>query len=152
MLKAEQIIKTILDLAKRIDVSQVDEINFMESWLKARNEVVSINHMNHMNHGNDMHMNMAGMASKQQLEKLRDSNGTSFDRLFLSLMIAHHDGALEMVKELRKFPGSTYDPILNEFVSDLVNDQGVEIERMNRIAVNLSDDPRAGLTAGLFYC
>ena len=69
---------------------------------------------------------------------------------FLSLMIAHHDGALEMVKELRKFPGSTYDPILNEFVSDLVNDQGVEIERMNRIAVNLSDDPRAGLTAGLF--
>jgi uncharacterized protein (DUF305 family) len=145
--------KTILDLAKRIDVSQVDEINFMESWLKARNEVVSINHMNHMNHmnhGNDMHMNMAGMASKQQLEKLRDSNGTSFDRLFLSLMIAHHDGALEMVKELRKFPGSTYDPILNEFVSDLVNDQGVEIERMNRIAVNLSDDPRAGLTAGLF--
>tara|TARA_Y100000022_G_scaffold200483_1_gene216095 strand:+ start:241 stop:2457 length:2217 start_codon:yes stop_codon:yes gene_type:complete len=142
--------KIILDLAKRIDVSQVDEINFMESWLKARNEVVSINHMNHMNHGNDMHMNMAGMASKQQLEKLRDSNGTSFDRLFLSLMIAHHDGALEMVKELRKFPGSTYDPILNEFVSDLVNDQGVEIERMNRIAVNLSDDPRAGLTAGLF--
>ena len=92
--------KTILDLAKRIDVSQVDEINFMESWLKARNEVVSINHMNH---GNDMHVNMAGMASKQQLEKLRDSNGTSFDRLFLSLMIAHHDGALEMVKELRSF-------------------------------------------------
>ena len=50
--------KTILDLAKRIDVSQVDEINFMESWLKARNEVVSMNHMNHMNHGNDMHMNI----------------------------------------------------------------------------------------------
>ena len=137
--------KTILDLAKRIDVSQVDEINFMESWLKARNEEVSMNHINHMNH-----MNMAGMASKKQLEKLRDSNGTNFDRLFLSLMIAHHDGALEMVKELRKFPGSTYDPILNEFVSDLVNDQGVEIERMNRIAVSLSDDPRAGLTAGLF--
>ena len=94
MLKAETNNKTILDLAKRIDVSQVDEINFMEG-LKARNEVVSINHMNHMNrmnHGNDMHMNMAGMASKQQLEKLRDSNGTSFDRLFLSLMIAHHDG------------------------------------------------------------
>lgn len=65
-------------------------------------------------------------------------------------MINHHDGALEMVKELKKFPGSAYDPILNEFVSDLVNDQGVEIERMNGIAVNLSDDPRSGLTAGLF--
>ena len=32
--------QTILDLALRIDVSQEDEINFMESWLKARNENV----------------------------------------------------------------------------------------------------------------
>ena len=55
-----------------------------------------------------------------------------------------------MVKELKKFPGSANDPLLNEFVSDLVNDQGVEIERMNVIAVNLSDDPRSGLTPGLF--
>ena len=55
-----------------------------------------------------------------------------------------------MVEELKKYPGAAYDPILNEFVSDLVNDQGVEIERMNVIAVNLSDDPRSGLTAGLF--
>ncbi len=55
-----------------------------------------------------------------------------------------------MVKELREFSGSAYDPILSEFVSDLVNDQGVEIERMNTIAVNLSDDPRSGLTPGLY--
>ena len=65
-------------------------------------------------------------------------------------MIAHHDGALEMVKELKKYPGSAYDPILNEFVSDLVNDQGIEIERMNTIAVNISDDPRSGLSPGLY--
>ena len=65
-------------------------------------------------------------------------------------MIAHHDGALKMVEELREFSGSAYDPILSEFVSDLVNDQGVEIERMNTIAVNLSDDPRSGLTPGLY--
>ena len=90
------------------------------------------------------------MASEQQLEKLRNSKSTQFDRLFLSLMIAHHDGALKMVKDLKKYPGSAYDPILNEFVSDLVNDQGVEIERMNIIAVGLSDDPRAGLTGGLY--
>ena len=65
-------------------------------------------------------------------------------------MIAHHDGALVMVKDLKGFVGSTYDPVLNEFVSDLVNDQGVEIDRMNAIAVGLSDDPRAGLAPGLF--
>jgi len=139
--------KTILDLASRIDVSQEDEINFMVSWLQDRGEnVPDLNHMHHMN----MPMNMVGMATPEQLEDLKNSNGTDFDRLFLQLMIAHHDGALEMVKELKGYVGSTYDPVLNEFVSDLVNDQGVEIERMNSIAVGLSDDPRSVLAPGLF--
>ena len=93
---------------------------------------------------------MAGMATPKQLEDLKNTKATDFDRLFLQLMIAHHDGALKMVEELREFSGSAYDPILSEFVSDLVNDQGVEIERMNTIAVNLSDDPRSGLTPGLY--
>tara|TARA_B110000003_G_C16632696_1_gene527264 strand:- start:288 stop:2501 length:2214 start_codon:yes stop_codon:yes gene_type:complete len=137
--------KTIIDLANRIDVSQEDEIDFMDSWLKSRDEGIS-------NKSNDhhMHMHMAGMASPQQLKTLENSESTNFDRLFLQLMIAHHDGALEMVEELKKFPGSAFDPILNEFISDLVNDQGVEIERMNIIAVSLSDDPRAGLSPGLY--
>jgi len=137
--------KTIIDLANRIDVSQDDEINFMESWLKSRKEI-----MPKMSHDHDMQMEMAGMATPQQLTSLENSESTDFDRLFLQLMIAHHDGALEMVEELKKYPGSANDPLLSEFVSDLVNDQGVEIERMNTIAVNLSDDPRSGLTPGLF--
>ena len=143
--------KTILDLAKRIDVSQKDEINFMESWLKQRNEYVDSSHNDHHIHeSHHMHMNMAGMATPKQLNDLSNSKSTDFDRLFLQLMITHHDGALEMVEELKKYPGNTYDPILNEFVSDLVNDQGVEIERMNGILVGLSDDPRSGLAPGLF--
>ena len=135
--------ETIVDLAKRIDVSQEDEINFMESWLYDRGENTNIPHHN-------MDMGMAGMATPKQLEDLKNTKATDFDRLFLQLMIAHHDGALKMVEELREFSGSAYDPILSEFVSDLVNDQGVEIERMNTIAVNLSDDPRSGLTPGLY--
>ena len=143
--------KTILDLAKRIDVSQKDEINFMESWLKQRNEYVDSSHNDHHIHeSHHMHMNMAGMATPKQLNDLSNSKSTDFDRLFLQLMITHHDGALEMVEELKKYPGNAYDPILNEFVSDLVNDQGVEIERMNGILVGLSDDPRSGLAPGLF--
>ena len=141
--------KTILDLAKRIDVSQKDEINFMESWLKQRNEYTDSSHSDHHMHESH-HMHMAGMATPKQLNDLSNSKSTDFDRLFLQLMITHHDGALEMVEELKKYPGNTYDPILNEFVSDLVNDQGVEIERMNGILVGLSDDPRSGLAPGLF--
>ena len=153
---------TIVDLADRIDASQEDEISFMEGWLKDRDESIPVENDHHMmghhdmdhhdmnHHDMDMHLEMVGMASPEQLNKLENSKSTDFDRLFLKLMIAHHDGALEMVKELKKFSGAAYDPILNEFVSDLVNDQGVEIERMNTIAVGLSDDPRSGLAHGLY--
>jgi uncharacterized protein (DUF305 family) len=143
----------ILDLAKRIDASQKDEINFMESWLKEEMnfKILKIVAME-INVNIIMHasMNMEGMATPKQLDDLRNSKSTDFDRLFLQLMINHHDGALEMVEELKKYPGNAYDPILNEFVSDLINDQGVEIERMNVLLVGLSDDPRSGLAAGLF--
>ena len=95
-----------------------------------------------------MHIGMSGMASESELSELENSESTDFDKLFLQLMISHHDGALKMVKDLKEYPGTAYDPILNEFISDLVNDQSVEIERMNAIAVNLSDDPRSKLSPG----
>ncbi len=137
--------KTIVDLANRIDASQEDEISFMENWLNLRDEDISINHSDH-----HMQIGMAGMASKSQLKDLEKSESTDFDRLFLQLMISHHDGALKMVKDLKEYPGTAYDPILSEFISDLVNDQSVEIERMNAIAVNLSDDPRSKLSSGQY--
>ena len=136
--------KAIIDLAGRIEGSQEDEIEFMTSWLKDRDESTKYKMK-------DMGMHkMAGMASPLQLKNLENSKSIDFDRLFLQLMIAHHDGAIEMVDMLKKQPGSQYDQLLSEFVSDLVNDQAIEIERMNGILINLSDDPRAGLMAGLF--
>jgi uncharacterized protein (DUF305 family)/polyhydroxyalkanoate synthesis regulator phasin len=139
--------KTLLDLANRIDVSQADEIAFMQTWLREREEIApepSKDHQEHSEH------NMAGMATPAQMIQLAASKSTDFDRLFLKLMIAHHDGAITMVEDLRDWPGSTYDPQLNEFASDVSNDQAVEIERMNGLLVGLSTDPRAGLAPGLY--
>ena len=138
--------KSILDLAGRIDVSQEDEINFMQTWLREREEnVPNPTAMQNM----DPDHNMMGMATPEQLDQLANSKSIDFDKLFLSLMITHHDGAIKMVEELRKQRGSAYDPILNEFATDVTNDQAVEIERMNILLVGLSDDPRASLSAGL---
>ena len=134
----------ILDLAGRIDVSQEDEISFMQGWLEERNIEVHAHMSMH-------HMKMMGMASDQDIAKLSSSKGMEFDELFLRLMIAHHEGALDMVKELKRQPGSAYDPLMFEFVSDLSNDQGVEIERMNTLLTGLSKDPRASLKGGLFH-
>jgi hypothetical protein len=91
------------------------------------------------------------MASPEEINTLKNSNGFDFDKLFLKLMINHHDGAIEMVDELRNQSGTAYDPILNEFVADLTNDQVIEIERMNGLLISLSDDPRANLSAGLYH-
>ena len=91
---------------------------------------------------------MAGMASPEDLERLRASEGVEFDRLFLTLMIAHHEGALEMVEELLDQPGAAYDPVLFEFVNDVDKDQSSEIDQMNKMLVALSPDPRANLAAG----
>ena len=134
----------ILDLAGRIDVSQEDEISFMQGWLEERNIEVHAHMSMH-------HMKMMGMASDQDIAKLSSSKGMEFDELFLRLMIAHHEGALDMVKELKRQPGSAYDPLMFEFVSDLSNDQGVEIERMNTLLTGLSKDPRASLKGGLYH-
>ena len=134
----------ILDLAGRIDVSQEDEISFMQGWLEERNIEVHAHMSMH-------HMKMMGMASDQDIAELSNSKGMEFDELFLRLMIAHHEGALDMVKELKRQPGSSYDPLMFEFVSDLSNDQGVEIERMNTLLTGLSKDPRASLKGGLYH-
>ena len=134
----------ILELAKKIETSQKDEIVFMQSWLEDRDE-------NHKHSMTNSHMQMMGMATPDQINELSKSEGVSFDELFLRLMITHHEGAIKMVDRLKDQPGSAYDQVLNDFVSDLDNDQSVEIERMNILLTNLSDDPRVNLSAGLFH-
>ena len=135
----------LVDAAGRINLSQRDEIDFMELWLSDRGESVpnaSDHEAMHTDH------RMAGMATPEQLAELAASDGTDFDRIFLQLMITHHEGAVTMVEELLDQPGAAYDPVLFEFTNDVTNDQTAEIERMHALLITLSDDPRAGLSAG----
>ncbi len=135
----------LIDVAGRINASQGDEIGFMQQWLRERGEEVpepTAHDAMHTTH------KMAGMASPEQMAKLATLKGTDFDRLFLELMIPHHEGAVTMVDELLDQPGSAYDPVLFEFTTDITNDQTAEIERMNGLLVSLSGDPRAGLAPG----
>jgi uncharacterized protein (DUF305 family) len=136
----------LVEIAGRINASQNDEIAFMETWLTDRDE----SPMMHAHHMLSAHLKLEmGMASEEQMALLADAQSVDFDRQFLTLMIRHHEGAVDMVEKLLDQPGSAYDPLLYEFVGDVKNDQLVEIERMNALLVTLSDDPRANLTPGL---
>jgi uncharacterized protein (DUF305 family) len=135
----------LLEAARRIDASQADEIEFMQQWLAERGQHVP----DPADHGAmHVHHHMAGMATPAQMTELAAARGTEFDRLFLTLMIRHHEGAVKMVEDLLKQPGSAFDPVLYEFATSITNDQIAEIEKMNMMLVTLSADPRAGLAAG----
>ncbi len=157
----------LIEIAGRIKASQSDEIEFMNNWLSERG-VAGLSrtmvmgaagespHAGHQSNHSDSHGGMSetamqamGMATPEQLEALEQAKAIAFDRMFLDLMIAHHEGAVDMADDLLDQPGSAYDPILFEFIGDLQNDQQVEIERMHALLVTLSEDPRANLAPGL---
>lgn len=146
----------IVTIAGRIKSGQADEITFMNEWLAARGEQTVMvggamqdhDMMDHSGHVMMDHSTMAGMATPEQMAALAAAEGTEFDRLFLTLMIAHHEGAIDMTEELLRQAGSASDPILFRFVGDIDNDQSKEIDLMDALLAGLSTDPRANLAAG----
>jgi uncharacterized protein (DUF305 family) len=130
-------------IAGRIESSQADEITFMQTWLKERGEAVEDAMMK-----DHAHHTMKGMASPDALKALAAAKGTEFDRQFLTLMIAHHEGALDMVETLLDGDGTAADPVLFQFVGDIESEQKAEIGKMDKLLAGLSADPRVGLAAG----
>jgi uncharacterized protein (DUF305 family) len=119
-------------LAQRIEVSQADEIRMMERWLEARGHAVP------GAHSHDGHTAaMPGMATAEEMGRLARASGSEFDRLFLELMIRHHEGALVMVKELFSTPGAGQESEIFAFASDVVADQRMEIQRMDAMLTEL---------------
>ncbi|HEX2079660.1 MAG TPA: DUF305 domain-containing protein, partial [Longimicrobium sp.] len=118
-------------LAERIDVSQRDEIALMERWLRARGEAVPAAG-EHTHHGAD-HPQMPGMLTPEEMSRLAAASGAEFDRLFLELMIRHHEGALAMVAELFATPGGGQASDIFQIASDVDADQRAEIARMQRM-------------------
>lgn len=107
-------------LAEKIDISQRDEMGFMEQWLRERGQVVP--------DPADMHgMDMPGMLTDEQLAQLDAARGIEFERLFLDFMIKHHEGALIMVQDLFDAPGAGQDPDIFRFATDVDADQRDEI-------------------------
>ena len=78
----------ILALAAQIKAAQAPEIKQMKSWLTAAGTSLMGAHG----------MAMEGMLSDSEIADLKNSTGSTFDRLFLEGMIGHHQGAITMVR------------------------------------------------------
>ena len=115
-------------LAERIIVGQNDEIAIMQRWLgdqgqPAPDPALGTSHGEHATH-------MPGMLTQEQLSKLDAARGAEFDRLFLTYMIQHHQGALTMVEELFDTYGAAQGDMVFKIASDIGADQTSEIDRM----------------------
>jgi uncharacterized protein (DUF305 family) len=72
---------------------------------------------------------MGAMLSDSELSALKGSKGKAFDRLFLTGMIAHHEGAVHMVMMIENSPNSD----INKLGQEIIKSQTAEIELMTEL-------------------
>ncbi|MEP6764316.1 MAG: DUF305 domain-containing protein [Gemmatimonadaceae bacterium] len=120
-------------LCERIAIAQADEIRMMRAWLGERSQAVpDSNATRHvMKMGDMMHETMMpGMLTDEQMAALDKARGSQFDRLFLVGMMGHHQGAIDMVRELFSHGNAGHDDTVFRFANDVDADQSTELHKM----------------------
>lgn len=126
----------VRDLATRIEDAQRREIGQMSDWLESWDEGYGHGDMGGMydddgsGDGDGMMGDGNGMLDGGQMRDLVASRGAAFDRLFLTLMIEHHEGALEMTSE-EQAEGENKDVIV--LAKEMEKVQTAEIAEMRRL-------------------
>jgi uncharacterized protein (DUF305 family) len=132
-------------LAERVINAQEDEIAIMQQWLRDRRQPLPDSNATGMKMkmgGEEHEMAMPGMLTEAQLKQLDEARGTEFDRLFLTFMIQHHQGAVAMVKDLFNTAGAAQDETTFKVASDINVDQETEIVRMQKMLFALKVEGR----------
>lgn len=112
-------------LATRIKAAQAPEIATMSGWLSAWGAEAD-DDMGGMHHG----ASMPGMMSDEDMAALGDARGDAFDRMWLTMMVAHHEGALTMADDVL---GTTQDPQVRTLAETVVAGQTAEIATMKSL-------------------
>ena len=120
----------VLKLSRKIDQSQVPEIEIMQQWLRRHDQFAPDTASWHG-------MRMDGMLTDEEIAALDQAKGVMFDRLFLVGMIKHHEGALKMVDDLFKVKGAGQEVDANTFANDVVSAQTAEIGIMRGLLAKL---------------
>jgi len=122
----------VLELADDIEAAQGPEIDTLEGWLEAWGEDVPSGGMAGMDHG-DMSNDdgaMSGMMDEEDMNDLTDASGAAWDRMFLEMMIEHHEGAVEMA-QVEVDDGANPDAVA--MANQIIRDQQAEITQMQQL-------------------
>ncbi|MFI7347854.1 DUF305 domain-containing protein [Streptomyces sp. NPDC049936] len=120
----------VAGLAARIEKAQDPEITTMTGWLKTWGEDVPESTGSRPGMDHSAHSGMPGMMDGQDMAELEKASGRTFDTKFLTMMIEHHEGAVEMAGT-EKAEGR-YAPA-KALADDIVTAQQAEITEMNRL-------------------
>lgn len=112
---------TSLALAAFIERDQTAEIDQMQDWLDAWSAAGT------SHHGTAAMAGMAGMATPEQVAALDALEGVDAERRFLELMIAHHEGALEMTEPVLREGRNSF---VRSVAKHVASEQQREIEAM----------------------
>lgn len=124
--------------AERIQVSQEEEIQIMQNWLRDRGEPIhDLSDDGH--HGGEL---MPGMLTPEQMSELEAADGEEFDKLFLQRMYVHHHGAVQMVEELNDADGGQ-DPFVFDLAKEIDGDQRIEMDRIVGMLADMGEQPPA---------
>ena len=118
----------LADLAGLIAVTQAAEAESMRGWLERRSS------RDDAAAGHDHAESMAGEISRSTIDRAAGLDGAAFDRLFVSAMIPHHRGALEMSEERLAESG---EPAVARWARAIATSQALEIDRMLEIEARL---------------
>jgi len=120
ILKKQGLDASVTELATKIKAAQAPEIEQMTAWLKSWNESTQMGE----GHG------MSGMMSGDDLKALDAAQGKEADKLFLTQMIAHHKGAVDMAKA-EITGGKNSDAI--KLAREIITAQEAEIKEMENL-------------------
>jgi uncharacterized protein (DUF305 family) len=118
----------VLALAERIAAAQEPEIDVMTAWLESWGEDVPAE--GDMGHSMGHDGEMPGAMSDEDMGRLEAAQGEAFDEAFLTLMVAHHEGAIEMAHE-HEAAGSA--PAALTLSREIATAQAAEIEEMQAL-------------------
>ncbi|WP_337171876.1 DUF305 domain-containing protein [Gemmatimonas aurantiaca] len=120
----------VLKLAQKIDLSQIGEIVLMQDWLRAHKQFAP-------DTSSWRTMSMMGLLTADEMKQLEATKGAAFDKLFLTLMIRHHEGAIMMVHELFGTPRAGQEVDVSVLANDIETTQSAEIALMRQLLLDL---------------
>ena len=129
----------VKDLADQVRSAQDPEINTMRGWLTSWGapEVTNGHDMSHggsgTNDASTMDMTGMGMMTTADMETLSALSGPGFDRLWLQMMIQHHEGAVAMARAVL---ATTNDSGVKTLAQNVIDSQSAEIATMKKIQTN----------------